>query len=128
MDGCPAVAKHFKRTVDEVVGDEEGDTTSQDDDEEQDPHLTLSEISAVAAFLAEEFSASQPEGSKVSFIASDAGRSCANGAAFNIESVLPVAEFRRFSNNVGWWEPDAPEALMHFARWTHVATHGHMMA
>merc|ERR1719356_1941533 len=68
----------------------------------------------------------QPAGEKVGFLNSDVA-SVGGSATCNLEPALPVAEFRRYSNNIGWWEPDAPTTLMEFARWTHEATRGHMM-
>lgn len=84
-------------------------------------------MSSVAAFLAEQFSADRESGSKISFLQSHVAVPTGGGKAFNLENALPAAEFRRYSNNIGWWEPDADELLMRFMRWTHEVTEGHMM-
>jgi serine/threonine-protein phosphatase PP1 catalytic subunit len=120
-----AIAKHMKT----------GLSTSADPDEEEegnlpsflDEFLCLSEVSSVAAFLAEQFSSGCEDGSKISFLESHVGIPSDGGEPFNLEDALPVPEFRRFSNNIGWWEPDADELLMRFMRWTHEVTDGHMM-
>jgi len=84
-------------------------------------------VSAVAAFLADEFSIEQESGSKVTFLESPVVVPLDGSKPFNLEDALPAAEFRRFSNNIGWWEADADELLMRFMRWTHEVTEGHMM-
>merc|ERR1712070_246617 len=89
-------------------------------------YLTLSEVSAVATFLGELFSKDRPAGEKVRFITSTLA--CGKGISpFNLETALPVAEFSRYSNNIGWWEPNAPLPLAEFMRWTDEVTQGHMM-
>jgi serine/threonine-protein phosphatase PP1 catalytic subunit len=126
VDGAQqSIAKHMKRGL---------DTSADSDDEEEgnlpsslDEFLCLSEVSSVAAFLAEQFSSGCEEGSKISFLESHVGVPSDGGKPFNLEDALPVSEFRRFSNNIGWWEPDADELLMRFMRWTHDVTDGHMM-
>lgn len=112
-NGFPAVAKHFKHDN----GDDEGVIHAL---------LSLSEVSAVASFLAECFSALRPVGERVSFLPVAVVEGD-NVVPFNLETALPAADFRRFSNNVGWWESGAPRTLMQFTRFTHETTHGHMM-
>mmetsp|Transcript_159834 Transcript_159834/g.298018 ORF Transcript_159834/g.298018 Transcript_159834/m.298018 type:complete len:1108 (-) Transcript_159834:131-3454(-) len=125
LDGCQfSIAKHMKRACDSV------DDEDEDDEEEEVPSslqefICLSEVSSVAAFLADQFSLEG--GSKISFLESHVVVPSNGGKPFNLEDALPVSEFRRFSNNIGWWEPDAPEVLMRFMRWTHEVTDGHMM-
>lgn len=121
-DGRAAVAKHFKMDH----GDDDDDDGSVIGSSPRPSHLTLSEVSAVAAFLAEVFSTNRAPDERVRFLSSAAG--CGPGLVpFNLEDALPVGEFKRFSNNVGWWEPGAPRTLMEFTRFTHQATRAHMM-
>jgi len=84
-------------------------------------------VSSVAAFLADKFSVDQKSGKKVRFLESHVAVPQHGAKPFNLEDALPASEFRRFSNNIGWWEPDADEVLMRFMRWTHDVTEGHMM-
>eukprot|EP00746_Dinoflagellata_sp_MGD_P002635 gnl/MRDRNA2_/MRDRNA2_105160_c0_seq1.p1 gnl/MRDRNA2_/MRDRNA2_105160_c0~~gnl/MRDRNA2_/MRDRNA2_105160_c0_seq1.p1 ORF type:complete len:1066 (+),score=191.69 gnl/MRDRNA2_/MRDRNA2_105160_c0_seq1:78-3275(+) len=119
-DGDPAIAKHFKRQDDE---DEEDDNV--DSGAVQEAQLVLAEISAVACFLANVFNRTQPSDERVVFLSSDVAVG-PNVVPFNLEDALPDG-FRRFSNNIGWWEPDAPATLMKFSRWTHEITRGHLM-
>jgi len=125
------VAKHMKRAAfgDEDDDDAEGAASAADDDAavELEELLSLSEVSSVAAFLADKFSADQESGKKVRFLESHVAVPQNSGKPFNLEDGLPASEFRRFSNNIGWWEPDADELLMRFMRWTHDVTEGHMM-
>lgn len=121
-NGAPSVAKHFRVAVE---GDDAGSDGSVGTGA-LEAHLVLSEVSAVAAFLAEAFSAGRPKGERVAFLASSAA-SGDGVVPFSLEAALPASEFRRFSNNIGWWEPGAPKALMEFTRFTHEATKGHMM-
>jgi serine/threonine-protein phosphatase PP1 catalytic subunit len=122
-EGVGAVAKHFKRGGDAATDSEEEEDDASD---EMEKYLMLSEVSAVAAFLADLFSKTQPEGETVRFLPSVVAFG-ENMAPFNLEKALPVTEFSRYSNNIGWWEPNAPATLMRFARWTHEVTSGHMM-
>jgi serine/threonine-protein phosphatase PP1 catalytic subunit len=122
-DGLEAVGKHFKRESNTGSDDEE---EAEDLADELQAHLSLIETSAVAAFLADLFSQDQPEGEKVGFLPA-AMADGENIPPFNLEPSLTVAEFCRYSNNIGWWEPNAPTALLHFTRWTHEVTGGHMM-
>eukprot|EP00927_Polykrikos_kofoidii_P000222 TRINITY_DN10091_c0_g1_i2.p1 TRINITY_DN10091_c0_g1~~TRINITY_DN10091_c0_g1_i2.p1 ORF type:complete len:988 (-),score=138.44 TRINITY_DN10091_c0_g1_i2:73-3036(-) len=124
QDGIPAVAKHFKVAAEGIA--EGGDAGVGDGDVVAAPHLTLSEVSAVAEFLARQFSASRPEGERIRFLAS-ASADGEHVVPFNLEEALPVADFCRYSNNIGWWERDASRVLMEFSRFTHEATKGHMM-
>ncbi|CAK0861937.1 unnamed protein product [Prorocentrum cordatum] len=119
MDGREAyVAKFIKEEAGAPDG-EEGEWLLEE-------MLALSEASAVAAFLAREFSAQNPAGPRVEFLEAPVAVPAA-GRPFNLERAVPAAEFRRFSNNLGWWEPDADEVLMRFAQFTHEATGGYMM-
>jgi serine/threonine-protein phosphatase PP1 catalytic subunit len=124
------IAKHMKATA--LANDHEAeiDDASEDGGEGSfglDEFLCLSEVSAVAAFLAEHFSAEQGHGSTIRFLESHAAVPLDGSKPFNLEQALPADEFRRFSNNIGWWEPDTDELLMRFMRWTHQVTEGHMM-
>jgi len=124
-----AVAKHMKGTsaVLDEVADAEEEFVEQECPAGFDEFLSLSEVSAVAAFLAHQFSAERELGSKIRFLESHVAIPLANGRPFNLEDALPAEEFLRFSNNIGWWEPGADELLMKFMRWTHAITEGHMM-
>mmetsp|Transcript_41651 Transcript_41651/g.118799 ORF Transcript_41651/g.118799 Transcript_41651/m.118799 type:complete len:1081 (-) Transcript_41651:19-3261(-) len=126
LDGRPAVAKFAKGPAYEELCEDDGD-----EEHEQaaawEACLCLGEVSAVASYLADQFSAGQETGTKVAFLESHAARSLDGSAPFNVEDALPAEEFRRYSNNIGWWEPDADPLLMRFTRWTHEATEGYMM-
>jgi len=126
-----AVAKHMKvvaPAVDDEVDDLGADVEEEADNScDVDDLLTLSEVSAVAVFLAEQFSAERERGSKIRFLESHVAVPLDGGKPFNLELALPADEFRRFSNNIGWWERDADELLMAFMRWTFEATEGYMM-
>jgi len=121
LNGEAAIAKHFKQHLDDSDSDDQGDAVSL-----EDACLTLSEVSAVASFLAEMFSASQPQGEKIIVLPSHTA-SGDGQVPFNIEDPLPVSEFQRYSNNIGWWESDVHSTLMRFTQWSHEATRGHMM-
>jgi len=123
------VAKHMKREAFGTDEDAEDAALAADDDAaaELEELLSLSEVSSVAAFLADKFSADQESGKKVRFLESHVAVPQQGAKPFNLEDALPASEFRRFSNNIGWWEPDADELLMRFMRWTHDVTEGHMM-
>jgi len=123
-DGSAAVAKKFKPK--ESVSAEDDDDSSEADDDEIQAYLDLSEVSAVAVFLADAFSKNQPDGEKILFLESGVAQA-SDGGVFNLESALPAVEFQRYSNNIGWWEADAPRPLLHFMRWTYQVTGGHMM-
>eukprot|EP00933_Yihiella_yeosuensis_P079479 TRINITY_DN921_c2_g2_i1.p1 TRINITY_DN921_c2_g2~~TRINITY_DN921_c2_g2_i1.p1 ORF type:complete len:736 (+),score=138.08 TRINITY_DN921_c2_g2_i1:243-2210(+) len=121
-NGEAAVAKHFKHEDPEDDADSIGGFVVV----HLDAQLTLSEVSAVAGFLAELFSKDRPEGETIEFLPACVAEG--DGVvSFNLEKALPPAEFKRYSNNIGWWEPGAPRALMEFSRFTHQATKGHMM-
>jgi len=133
-DGSAAVAKHFKTPVDDDDDDDDGDSvggvaasgSNAISSVVLQAHLVLSEVAAVAGFLADLFSSGKPQGERVIFLA--AGAASGDGVVpFSLEAELPASEFKRFSNNIGWWEPGAPRLLMEFTRFTHEATKGHMM-
>lgn len=130
LDGSrQTIAKHMKAT--DLANDHEAEIEEASDDGDGfsglDEFLCLSEVSAVAAFLGEQFSAEQGHGSKIRFLEALAVVPLDGSKPFNLEQALPADEFRRFSNNIGWWEPDTDELLMRFMRWTHQVTEGHMM-
>mmetsp|Transcript_9844 Transcript_9844/g.20890 ORF Transcript_9844/g.20890 Transcript_9844/m.20890 type:complete len:1184 (+) Transcript_9844:71-3622(+) len=126
-DGSAVVAKHMKGVGRSQPQDAE-DEGEVEDEPVLEAQLALSEVSAVACALAERFSADRQQGSKkIAFLESHAALPNGEGAPFNLEDALPAAEFRRFSNNIGWWEADADRLLMEFTRWTHEATGCHMM-
>jgi len=96
--------------------------------------LARSEISQVAAFLAEQFSAGQEHGSRITFLESRSAilrsktqRQNDSGAAFNLEDPLPPGDFQHFSNRIGWWLAAADRVLKCFSRWTYDVTDGHLM-
>eukprot|EP00443_Scrippsiella_acuminata_P037234 CAMPEP_0115193286 /NCGR_PEP_ID=MMETSP0270-20121206/13474_1 /TAXON_ID=71861 /ORGANISM="Scrippsiella trochoidea, Strain CCMP3099" /LENGTH=632 /DNA_ID=CAMNT_0002606547 /DNA_START=54 /DNA_END=1949 /DNA_ORIENTATION=- len=107
-DGSAAVAKHFKRRPEDGEEDHDGDA-GLPFASTLDAHLTLSEVSAVAGFLAEAFNATREGGESIHFLASATAHG-PNVVPCNLEDALPAGEFRRFSNNIGWWEPDAAAA------------------
>jgi len=124
-DDRPTVAKHFKRATGVDDGDEDDDFGNNDAQGGGEAQMVLAEISSIACFLAEVFNGMQPEGEHISFLASDVALG-PGIIPFNLEDALPDG-FQRYSNNIGWWEPNSPTALMKFTRWTHEATKGHMM-
>eukprot|EP00928_Gymnodinium_smaydae_P061053 TRINITY_DN450_c1_g1_i1.p1 TRINITY_DN450_c1_g1~~TRINITY_DN450_c1_g1_i1.p1 ORF type:complete len:1127 (-),score=178.94 TRINITY_DN450_c1_g1_i1:182-3562(-) len=124
----PAVAKHMKRSF--HAASETGDDLSDDEEDTAaalDEMLALSEVSAVASFLADRFTSQYDGDVSIRFLESHVAIPSSGGTPFNLEDQLPAAEFQRFSNNIGWWEPGADETLMKFMRWTHEATDGYMM-
>eukprot|EP00929_Paragymnodinium_shiwhaense_P110809 TRINITY_DN7806_c0_g1_i1.p1 TRINITY_DN7806_c0_g1~~TRINITY_DN7806_c0_g1_i1.p1 ORF type:complete len:915 (-),score=234.25 TRINITY_DN7806_c0_g1_i1:369-3113(-) len=124
---CEGQAMVLKEMKQAVSGQDDEEDAADAEEEQLDVHVTLSEISAIARFLASLFSATRPHGDKVEFLPSAAVFDAASGRHGNLEQALPAAEFQRFSNNMGWWEADVPETLLHFSRFTHQVTQGHMM-
>mmetsp|Transcript_2430 Transcript_2430/g.5202 ORF Transcript_2430/g.5202 Transcript_2430/m.5202 type:complete len:1015 (-) Transcript_2430:195-3239(-) len=119
MNSTAAVAKHFKAAVEEEDDDDSGEMLLES-------LFTLSEVSAVACFLAEKFSESQPDGERIRFLPSSVAAGH-NIVAFNVEDALPADDFQRFSNNIGWWEAEAPKPLLLFTKFTYEVTNRHMM-
>mmetsp|Transcript_47683 Transcript_47683/g.102123 ORF Transcript_47683/g.102123 Transcript_47683/m.102123 type:complete len:1070 (+) Transcript_47683:107-3316(+) len=134
-DGSAVVVKHFMVPLEDEEEDEDGHHACVAAAPTASPVFganafeslfTLSEVSAIASFLADEFSKTREAKDKIRFLSSAAAWG-AEVMPFNLEDALPTGEFRRFSNNVGCWEPDAPKTLMEFSRFTHEVTKGHLM-
>lgn len=95
----------------------------------QEQYLKQIETSTIAAYLATEYNRHRQEGqARIEFLQSMVVQTHCDQKYYNLELPLPSGPFIKFSNNMGYWNPDHFDStLAKFTIWTHLVTKGHMM-